>query len=500
MSLAIMLVLALILLLLNSFFVLAEFATVKMRSTQIDLLAARRHPAARILRHVNQRIEEYLSVCQLGITLASIGLGAVGEPALARVIKPLVGSSTMAHTAAIGISYLLVSILHIILGEQVPKVAAVRDPEHASILTAAPIRFFYSLFYLPLKALNGAANAVLYLLRLPHTSGETAPSEAELRLILDSSQRQGMMPFRRLLLMENVFDFGSLRVSDEMRAFEQVTALYTDRPWEENRNKILSTTFSRYPLLAGTPPQAVGIVHLKDLLYRGTPWPEPVDLRAIARKCYLTTRDTLLEQLLTDLRRRRQHLALVQDEKGVLCGLITMEDILEQLVGAIEDEFEKEAPLRLGDVLTEGRILIDLDTAAAMDAIPEILTKAATDEIPVPKQAMIEAVLARERSLCTYLGEGLAVPHARIEGLKAPFVFFARSRRGVIFEYKAEQKAHMLFLLLTPLGTPRAQTRLLSRIAALRERSYVWDRLDTASSRAEILEAIRSGDELTTAG
>jgi nitrogen PTS system EIIA component len=176
-----------------------------------------------------------------------------------------------------------------------------------------------------------------------------------------------------------------------------------------------------------------------------------------------------------------------------------MEDILEQLVGSIEDEFEREAPLRLGDVLKESRILLDLKATTALDAIAEIINRGGTEDLPLGAQAVIDAVSARERSLPTYLGEGLGVPHARLDQIKTPVLFFARSNEGIVFDpKKPEERASVLFLLLTPGAVPRLQTRMLARIANLRESSYVWDRLLQASSRAEAFEAIRSGDELMT--
>jgi CBS domain containing-hemolysin-like protein/mannitol/fructose-specific phosphotransferase system IIA component (Ntr-type) len=488
-----------VLLVLNAFFVLAEFAAVRVRGTQISAMRERRPREAKLLRHIHERLDEYLSVCQLGITFASIGLGFVGEPAIARLIEPLLGNTTAAHAIAIGISYILVSFLHILLSEQLPKCIAIRFSEKSALLTALPMIWSRRLLYLPHTILNGSAILLLKLLGLHAVSSDMAPSEAEVRIILDKFQQEGVMSFRRLLLMENVFDFGSVRVRDEMRQMSQITALYTDQPWEENRNKILTTTFSRYPLLEGQPPRALGVVHLKDLLFKDTPWPDPVDLKAIARKTYLAPPDMPLEQLLTELRRRRIHMALVQDAQGALCGLITMEDILEQLVGAIEDEFEREAPLRLGDVLREDRVLLDLQAGDSMAAIAEILNRVPTDDLPANKAALIEAVQARERSLTTYLGEDLAVPHARLENLKNAVMCFARAPAGVVFDpAKPDEKAHMLFLLLTPAAAPRLQTKLLARLANLRESTYVWDRLAIAATPAATLEAIRSGDELST--
>ncbi|NTV38017.1 MAG: DUF21 domain-containing protein, partial [Anaerolineales bacterium] len=457
-----------------------------------------RHSAP-VLRIIHEHLDEYLSVCQLGITFASIGLGFVGEPAIAQLLIPILGHIEAAHAVAITISYILISFLHILLGELLPKSIAIRFAERSALFTARPMVWSRYILYLPLVVLNGSANLILKMLGLYGLPKEAAPSEAEVRIILEKSQQEGMMPFRRLLLFENLFDFGNVRVRDEMRGMDQITTLYADCPWEENRDKIMSTVHTRYPLLEGNPPQCLGIIHIKDLVRGSTPWPEPTDLKTIAHKTYMTTPDMPLEQLLTELRRRRIHMALVQDTKGRLCGLITMEDILEQLVGSIEDEFETEAPLRLGDVLKENRVLLDLRATTALAAIREIILRCWKEDLPVAGQAVIDAVSARERSLSTYLGEGLAVPHARLDQVKIPVLFFARSSEGVVFDpKKPEEKAAVLFLLLTPGAVPRLQIRLLARIANLRESVYVWDRLLRAKSPPEALEAIRSGDELTT--
>ena len=214
------------------------------------------------------------------------------------------------------------------------------------------------------------------------------------------------------------------------------------------------------------------------------------------RKTRLTP-DRPLENLLTELRRKRVHMALVQDAKGTLVGLITMEDILEQLVGSIEDEFEESAPVRLADTLSEKRILLDLQAETSLDAIAEIVHRTNTDDIPLTQQAIIDSVSIREKSLSTYLGHGLAVPHARLESLKTPCLFIARSAKGVRFDTTNEECAQLVFMLLTPSQLPKIQVRLLARIAALRESDYVWDRLMNATTPAEIVEAIRGGDELT---
>ncbi len=497
MMVSVFLLTAVFLLLLNAFFVLAEFSAVKIRSTQIDAMEAGGIRRAKALRHIHDHLDEYLSVCQVGITLTSIGLGFVGEPAFAGMLIPFLGDTATAHSIAITISYIVVSALHILIGELVPKSIAIRKTEHSALLIAAPIRFFRILFYPPLKVLNASANLILRLMGMPGAAKDEAHTETEVRIILEQSQQQGLMPFRRLLLLENVFDFGDVRVKDVMRPMSVAKALYADHPWEETRNTILATSFSRYPLFEGTPPAPIGIVHLKDLLYKDTPWPDPVDLKAIARKVHTTSSETLLENLLTDLRRRRAQMALVKDPAQNIVGLITMEDIVEQLVGAIEDEFEKDVPVRVGDGLTESRIVLDLQADSPVDAIKEIIQRSTTSDLTLSKQQITDAVLARERTLPTYLGEGLAVPHARLDGLAGPLVFFARSAKGVRYA-NPEERATIFFLILTPAANPRMQVRLLARLAALRESDYVWDRLTSVKSAQEAAEAIRSGDELLT--
>lgn len=484
------------LLLLNGFFVLAEFAVVKIRGTQIAGLKERYPVRAAILERVHEHIDEYLSVCQLGITFASIGLGFVGEPAIAHYLKPLFGHAAAAHAVAITISYIVVSGLHILIGEQVPKIIAITYPEKAAIATARALRFSHWLLFGPLWILNGAVRLVLRLLGLRSLPEESAPSEAEVRLILDKSQQEGLMPLRRLLLIENVFDFGEVKVRDEMRAIEQASWLHVDRPWVENRDKILSTTFSRYPLFEGDPLRPVGIVHLKDLLYKDTPWPDPVDLRTIARKTYLASPDLPLEHLLTELRKRRVHMALVQDADGRIVGMITLEDVLEQLVGAIEDEFERDTSLRLSDCIREDRVVLDLKATEPMAAISELINRAVTSDLGIGDPRLIEAVMTRERTLPTYLGQGVAVPHARLEVVKSPCVLVGRSEAGVFFGPNPADRAHLMFVLLTPSATPRAQVRLLARIASLRESDIVWDRVREAPSAAAMLEAIRGGEEM----
>jgi CBS domain containing-hemolysin-like protein len=491
MEIAALLLLAVLLVLFNAFFVLAEFAAVKTRPTQVEALVQRGEPRAAALRHIVAHLDEYLSVCQVGITFASIGLGFVGEPAFARLLLPVLGSSAAAHSVAITLAYILVSVLHIVLGELVPKSFAIRTGEETALRIARPLRFFHRIFYVPLIVLNGMANGVLRLLRLPRPREDRLPAEDEVRIILARSQKQGRISFRRLLLLENVFDFGAVRVRDAMIPLAQVQALRADRPWAENRAILESSRRSRYPVLAGDPPRPLGILHVKDLLYRHVGEGD-VDLTTLVRRAPATTPDELIENLLADLQqRRRAQMVLVEDPKKGFCGVITMEDIVEEIVGVIEDEFEVEPVLRMSDAVTEHRVVLDVAATTLHDALVEIFVRVPERELPASRERILHAILERERAMSTFLGRGLGVPHARLDGLKSPCLFIARAASGVRFGEEETAVAQVLFVLLTSAQAPRDQLRLLAAIARLRESDYVWQRLLAASSSAEVLEAIR---------
>jgi CBS domain containing-hemolysin-like protein len=238
MLLSIYVLIAIVLIFLNAFFVLAEFAAVKMRPTQVEALAEAGNGRARIVERIQAHLDEFLSVCQVGITLASIGLGFVGEPAFAKLILPAVqwvgitGVATRitAHSVAIAIAYLLVSFLHIVLGELVPKSVAIRSTEKSALLTAWPMVIFRYIFIAPIWLLNATVNGILRVFRLPPVTGHGAHSEEEIRIILDQSQSSGMLSFRRLLHMENVLDMGTLTVRNAMRARRLVRSQHDRAP------------------------------------------------------------------------------------------------------------------------------------------------------------------------------------------------------------------------------------------------------------------------------
>lgn len=282
---------AFLLLLLNGFFVLAEFAAVKMRPSRVAEMLAAGVPGAASIKRVQNHLDEYLSVCQLGITFASIGLGFVAEPAVVELIEPFVewsgvfeSNSTSAwltsHSIAFAISYLIVSCLHILVGELVPKSISIRLTDAASLWTAAPLRFFHIVFYLPLVMLNAASNGILRLIGIPAVSHGSDHSQEELLILLNKGQSEGMMSFRRLLFLENIFDLGDLRIKDAMRPRTQVRTLDLKASWQETLQIIRKYRFSRYPLVKDNPEEPIGIIHLKDALLADQ---DNLDLNSIRR-------------------------------------------------------------------------------------------------------------------------------------------------------------------------------------------------------------------------
>ncbi|HLF93825.1 MAG TPA: CNNM domain-containing protein [Planctomycetota bacterium] len=488
--------LAVLLILLNAFFVLAEFAAVKIRASQVEALAAKGDARAKLVLGVRSHLDEYLSVCQVGITFASIGLGFVGEPAFADLIIRLTGAgSKTAHSIAVGLAYVLVSFLHILIGELVPKSLAIRRAEGAALITALPLRFFRAVFYVPLTVLNGATNGVLRLIGITGAVKEEEHSEEELRLILAQSQNVGLMSFRRLLLLENIFDLGDVKVRDAMRPRDVVKVLKLGAAFEENLKVVRDSRFSRFPLMDGGA-LPIGVVHVKDLFYEPPDRLPTADLKKMARAYVTLQADAPLENALGELQRTRSHLAMVKDAAGKWVGVLSMEDIVEEIVGTIEDEFETEPPIYLADALTPGRVVLGLQGSSLEEVVGQAFGSVPTAELPLAPEKIVKAVLERERAMSTYLGNGLAIPHARLEGIDKPALLFARSDEGIPIKGR-EEKAHLIFILMTPAGSPRVQVRLLARICGLIASEYVAERLRSASTPAGVVEAIRAAEPMT---
>ena len=483
---------------LNGFFALAEFAAVKIRPTRVRQLAETGDPRALALAHIKSRFDEYLSVCQVGITLSSIGLGFLGEPAIAGWIESALGEELElrplgVHAVAIGVTYLLVSYVSIVLAELVPKTIALASPERAALLCARAMRLCYTVFYVPLFALNRSAAGILALFGFRPDPDADRLSEEELRLAIAESQKSGELSFRQMLTIENVLLSRRLTIADAMKTRSGARVLSTAAPWPENLRTLLESRFSRFPLLDPGMPLPVGVVHVKDVFYSRKPELSGDDLRRIARPCAIIRETQPLQEALAELQKRRVHWALVVNARSEWTGFVTLEDVTEEFLGTVEDEFEVEPQIHLADALTPGRVVLGLDAAAIEEAITRALASVPPAELPMPAARLAAAVIAREHEMATYLGRGVSVPHARLEGLDKPVLVFARSPAGFPCPGRAE-RTHLVFILLTSPANPRVQARLLSRIGGLLDNESVERRLREADSPREIVDAIRDGE------
>lgn len=490
-----------LLLLLNAFFVLAEFAAVKVRPTRVEELAEQGDRRAQVLQHIQQHLDEYLSVCQVGITFASIGLGFVGKPAFEQIVAgPLrwlgVASPEVVEATAITGAYIVVSFLHILLGELVPKSIAIRRAEASGLWIALPLRVAHFIFFVPLWILNTSANAVLRLLGFGSPLKDPTHTEDEIRIILERSQSSGVLSFRRLLLMENIFDLGGMKVRDAMKTPSAVKVLHRDAPWADNLAVIRESKYSRFPVMAPSQDLPAGIIHVKDVLHLELNKQDAPDLNAILRPYIKTTDDLPLESLLAEFQRRRRRVAIVVNRKSQWVGFATLEDVVEEIIGSVEDEFEKEAPLFIADTMSADRIVVGVEAPDIFAAIGQILGRVDAAQLPATRDRVERAVKEREKEISTYLGQGIAVPHARFEGLDRPVTIFAQSTAGIPITGSTE-RIHVIFLLLTPQAAPLVQVRLLARLCGMMQSDYVADRLRETRDPNELLEIIRAADPAT---
>ena len=499
------LILAVLLVLLNGFFVLAEFAAVKMRPSRARELLNDGVRGAAAAKHVQDKLDEYLSVCQVGITFASIGLGFVAEPAVVRFVEPVLKWTNIfpeqtevailtTHGVAFVISYLLVSYAHILIGELVPKSMAIRRTDRSALLTAPLLSVFRTLFVVPLWVLNGSANFTLRLMGLGSSKHADSHSEDELRILLNQSQSTGLMTFRRLLFLENVFDLGELLVRDAMRPKSQVRCMHAADTLDVNLQVARRFRFSRYPLIEQEGTLPVGIVHLKDLLLSTDP---QRSLKSMLRPVIVVHETVLLEAVLVEMQKRRIHAALVKDSKGAWSGFLTLEDVIEEIVGTIRDEFEDEEPIHLSDAIQEDRVHLSIEADGTIEAVRKALLAMKPDSLPIPRDEVVRAIEERERLIETYLGRHLGMPHARLVGLQKAIVLVIRSLHGIPYRGTTE-RAHLLFVLLTPAGQPRVHQRLQAVIATLLDESeFIPERLRTAATPAEVIDILRTGEQAT---
>jgi CBS domain containing-hemolysin-like protein len=361
------LLLVLVLVLLNGIFVAAEFSLVKIRQSRLTQLVSEGNRMAGYALKVNKRLDSYLSATQFGITLASLGLGWVGEPAISELlVEPLmfqmgVTDHTLISTVSVVIGFSIITFLHIVLGELAPKSLAIQKTEGSALLLSAPLMFFYNLFLPVIWILNASANALLRTVGVePASEAEAAHSEEEIRILMNQSAKSGVLDKDEMKLMDNIFEFSDLLAREVMLPRTDMDVLYSNLSLEDNMRIITETKHSRYPVALEDKDRIIGFIHITDLLF--APPEQQNDLASLVRPILNVPESMEISHVLKLMQKNHSQLTLVVDEYGGTAGLLTAEEILEEIVGDLHDEFEDERPSveRNGEFISvEGRMLIE---------------------------------------------------------------------------------------------------------------------------------------------
>ncbi len=338
------------LVLLNGFFVAAEFALVKIRDTQLNPLVAKGQRSARVARRIVHNLDRFLSAAQLGITLASLGLGWVGEPVFTALLHPLLAKMhlgvAMQHYISFAVGFSVITFLHIVAGEQAPKLLAIQKPLPTTLWISRPLLWFYKISYPFIWGLDRSSQWLLRRIGLEAVGeGELGHSEDELRILLSEMPRKRGTDLGRSIVL-NAFDLNHRSVRDVMRPRHEIVIFSTEMTFAECIEIAEKTRYSRYPLCEkGNLDKTLGVVHIKDLYAMRLKALTAAELLPVARKLIYVPETARLEKLLKLFLERKLHFAIVVDEYGGTVGVVALENILEELVGQIQDEFDQEKPL-----------------------------------------------------------------------------------------------------------------------------------------------------------
>ena len=336
----------------NGFFVAAEFAFVGVRSSRIETLAASGSRSAKRLLELLQNLNAYLSACQLGITLASLALGWIGEPAIARVLEgPLSGlSETWRHAIAFAIAFSIITSLHIVLGEQAPKLMGLALAEKVALAVALPLQLFYRIFSLPIRALDWASARTVNLFGIPATSEHASIyTEEELRKLVDMSRESGHLRAEERRLIHRVFEFSDTLVREAMVPRTEMAAIPNTCNLEEITKAFDQHRYSRLPVYRESFDDVCGFIHSKDVM----PYllhPEKFKLEDVLQPPIYVVDTARLEHVLRQMQKAKSHFGFVVDEHGGLEGIITLEDLLEEIVGDISDEHDEEVNEQITEI------------------------------------------------------------------------------------------------------------------------------------------------------
>lgn len=376
MSVAVSLALVVVFLIMNAFFVIAEFALVRVRKSQLELAVDEGKPGAKNAMTIAENVNAYLSACQLGITLASLALGWLGEPAISKLLEPLFDMIGLPEAVVVAVSvaigYFIMTTLHVVAGELIPKSFAIFATERWALSTATPLIWFYRITYPIMLLFNGITNGVVRLTGHDPANEHDVYTGEEIQLLIDESTESGLIDPEQNEFVDNIFDLGDKDAEAIMTPRMDVVCVDLENSLEENLQVIKQYKYTRYPVCRGHKDRIVGFVHVKDLYTM--PHGSTVD-DLVVRSIEAVPEGMSIAKLLQTLQAKRTKIAVVIDEHGGTAGIVTMSDIIEQIVGRIDDEFvhdDDQDAVRMedGSYLVEGTMPID-DLSELMGFVPE---------------------------------------------------------------------------------------------------------------------------------
>lgn len=334
--------LIILLVLLNGFFVSVEYAMVKVRSGRIESLIEEGSKRALAARKIVHNLDGFLSACQLGVTLASLALGWLGEPAVATIVGPLIRGlgfdETSVFVISLIIAFMFITVLHIVLGELAPKTIAVNKAEAVLLLTAGPMNVFYRIMFPFIWVVNGLARALLRIFRLtPASELATAHTEEEIRILMQESNKSGLIDNTEMTLVDNIFGFADTMAREIMIPRTEMICLNTHLETEENLEIAFDGMRTRYPVCDGDKDHILGFIHIKDMIREKAP-----SYTELIRPILTVPESIQISSLLKVMQRAKTQIAILIDEYGGTSGMVTLEDIMEEIVGEIQDEFDEE--------------------------------------------------------------------------------------------------------------------------------------------------------------
>ena len=358
----------------NGFFVAAEFAIVKVRASQLEMKVQSGSQVAIIAKNIVSKLDKYLAATQLGVTLASLGLGWIGEPVVSKIIIKVmtlfgvVMDPELSHQIALPTAFLIITVLHIVFGELSPKSIAIQRPQRTVLIIALPLQFFYYVFRPFIWALNGFANLLLKSLGISTVQGLDVHSNDELKYLIKQGQESGEIEQADYDIIKNAFEFSERTAKQIMIPRTHVVAIDVNDFQESMLDGLISENFSRIPCYADTLDNIVGVVYLKDVLIKIRN-KEPIQISATMRPVLMIPETKHIAQLLKEFQLKHQQIAVVINEYGGMQGIVTMEDILEELVGEIQDEYDNEVPF----VEKTGEKTYTVLASASLDDLNDLL-------------------------------------------------------------------------------------------------------------------------------